>query len=41
MYVPYNAYQLDSGELKYKDIVHPLHMNPDLLRYELSPGLGG
>ena len=35
MYVPYNAYKLDSGDLKYKDIIRPLHMNPEVLRYEL------
>ena len=35
MYVPYNAYKLDSGELNYKDIIQPLHMNPEVLRYEL------
>lgn len=35
MIVPYNAYKLHSADLKYKDIVRPLHMNPDVLRYEL------
>jgi hypothetical protein len=35
MIVPYNAYKLHSADLKYKDIVQPLHMNPDVLRYEL------
>jgi hypothetical protein len=35
MIVPYNAYKLDSGELKYKDIVKPLHINQDNARYEL------
>jgi Protein of unknown function (DUF1329) len=35
MYVPYNAYRLTSGDLKYTDIVTPGHMNPDYLRYEL------
>jgi hypothetical protein len=34
-YVPYNAYKLHSGSLKYKDILTPLHMNPEYLRYEL------
>jgi len=33
--VPYNAYKLQSASLKYKDIVTPLHLNPDHLRYEL------
>ena len=35
VYVPYNAYKLQDPSLKYKDIVTPLHMNPDHLRYEL------
>jgi hypothetical protein len=35
IYVPYNAYKLHSNTLKYTDILKPLHMNPDLLRYEL------
>lgn len=35
IYVPYNAYLLHSSELKYKDILRPLHLNPDHLRYEL------
>ncbi len=35
MYVPYNAYKLHSNQLKYDDILHPLHLNPEHLRYEL------
>lgn len=35
MIVPYNAYKLHSADTKYKDIIRPLHMNPDVLRYEL------
>lgn len=35
IYVPYNSYQLASDKLKYKDILTPLHLNPDYLRYEL------
>ena len=35
IYVPYNSYRLQSPELKYKDILKPLHVNPDVLRYEL------
>lgn len=35
IYVPYNSYRLHSDSLKYKDILTPLHVNPDLLRYEL------
>jgi hypothetical protein len=35
MYVPYNSYRLHSKSLKYKDILTPLHINPEHLRYEL------
>lgn len=35
MYVPYNSYKLHSDQLKYEDILKPLHINPDPLRYEL------
>jgi hypothetical protein len=35
IYVPYNSYLLSSDKLKYKDILTPLHLNPDYLRYEL------
>ena len=35
MYVPYNAYQVHSDKLKYKDYIKPLHADPDVLRYEL------
>jgi hypothetical protein len=35
IYVPYNSYLLHSDQLKYKDILTPLHLNPDYLRYEL------
>jgi len=35
IYVPYNSYKLQRPEIKYKDILKPLHMNPDHLRYEL------
>lgn len=35
LYVPYNSYKLHSGTLKYKDILKPLHLNPELARYEL------
>jgi len=34
MIVPYNSYQIHSGNLKYNDILHPLHINQDLARYE-------
>jgi len=35
MYVPYNDYLLHSDKLKHKDILTPLHVNPEYLRYEL------
>ncbi|MDH3638217.1 MAG: DUF1329 domain-containing protein [Gammaproteobacteria bacterium] len=35
IYVPYNSYKLHSDALKYKNILNPLHMNPEHLRYEL------
>jgi hypothetical protein len=35
IYVPYNSYQLHSKALKYSDIIKPLHLNPEHLRYEL------
>ena len=35
IYVPYNSYRLQDPKVKYKDILTPLHMNPDYLRYEL------
>jgi hypothetical protein len=35
IFVPYNAYRLQDPKLKYKDIVTPLHINPDHARYEL------
>jgi len=35
IFVPYNAYRLQAPENKYSDILKPLHVNPDLLRYEL------
>jgi hypothetical protein len=35
LYVPYNSYKVHSDSLKYKDILTPLHVNPDHLRYEL------
>ena len=35
IYIPYNSYKLHSDSLKYKDILKPLHINPDLARYEL------
>jgi len=35
IYVPYNAYKLNSNQLKYSDILKPQHINQDLARYEL------
>ncbi|KAB2968938.1 MAG: DUF1329 domain-containing protein [Thermoanaerobaculia bacterium] len=35
IYVPYNSYRLQDPQLKYKDILTPLHINPEHLRYEL------
>jgi len=35
VYVPYNSYILHSDSLKYKDILTPLHINPEFCRYEL------
>jgi hypothetical protein len=35
MYVPYNSYKLHSDQLKYDDILTPLHINQDHTRYEL------
>ena len=35
IYVPYNSYKLHSDSLKYADILNPLHINPQHLRYEL------
>ena len=35
MYIPYNAYKLESGDLKYDDIVKAGHINQDHARYEL------
>lgn len=35
LYIPYNNYQLGSSDLKYEDILHKGHINPDHTRYEL------
>lgn len=35
MFVPYNSYKLHSNTLKYRDILTPLHINPEYPRYEL------
>jgi len=35
MIVPYNSYKLHSDQVKYADILKPLHINQDLTRYEL------
>ncbi len=33
-YVPYNSYKLHSNSIRVSDILRPLHINPDLTRYE-------
>jgi uncharacterized protein DUF1329 len=35
IYVPYNNYKISNSDLKYKDIITPLHINQDYPRYEL------
>jgi len=35
MFIPYNAYEIHSGDLSPDDIVRPGHLNSDLTRYEL------
>jgi hypothetical protein len=35
MLVPYNSYKLHSNQLKYSDILKPLHINQEHARYEL------
>lgn len=35
LYIPYNSYELESKNLKYKDIIKPKFINQDLSRYEL------
>jgi hypothetical protein len=35
MYVPYNAYQLQSEKIRYSDLLREQHINPDYARYEL------
>ncbi len=35
IYVPYNAYRLQSEQLKYSELLHKNHINQDLARYEL------
>lgn len=35
LYIPYNSYDLRRGDLKYDEIIHAGHMNPEYLRYEL------
>jgi hypothetical protein len=35
IYVPYNSYKLHSNTVKYSEVLKPLHINPDLARYEL------
>jgi hypothetical protein len=35
MYVPYNSYKLHSDSVKYRELLTPLHLNPEYPRYEL------
>lgn len=35
IYIPYNNFALSDRSLKYKDIIQPTNLNPDLTRYEL------
>ncbi len=35
IYVPYNSYKLQDPEVKFKDILWPLHINQEFPRYEL------
>ncbi len=35
MYVPYNAYRLHGDDLAFTDVLKPLHVDPEHLRYEL------
>ncbi len=35
IYIPYNSYKLQDPSVKFKDILTPLHINQDLVRYEL------
>lgn len=35
LYIPYNSFKLADRGLKYEDILHKGHINPDLTRYEL------
>lgn len=35
IYIPYNAYKLQDPKVKFEQILTPLHINQDLVRYEL------
>ena len=35
IFVPYNAYRLQDGKLRYADLLKKNHLNQDLARYEL------
>jgi len=35
VYIPYNSYKLNSGDVKYDQIIQAGHINQDLTRYEL------
>jgi hypothetical protein len=33
--IPYNSYRIHSSDLKYDDVLHRDHVNPELVRFEL------
>ncbi|MES2869624.1 MAG: DUF1329 domain-containing protein [Pseudomonadota bacterium] len=35
IYIPVNAFRVNSGQLKYSDFLTPVHHNPEYLRFEL------
>lgn len=34
LFIPYNSYKLSAGDVAYKDLIKPGHLNPDYTRYE-------
>lgn len=35
LFIPYNNYKMTKAGLTFDDVIHPGHINPDLIRYEL------
>lgn len=35
IYIPYNTYKLNAKGVTYKELVTPMHLNPDFIRWEL------